>query len=189
MINKINNNKKIIIKIRLKFYYLYILMSIEDTIDNLPKSEQFTNNLNVLQEKINPILEEFKKYYVFYNKNPDYPDYQSMFNTIKGQITQVCTDLFTLENNVDLNINKINKSLVELNVLIKKEKKKNRELKVKLGIAETKNNAASELIDNYKEMYDSGYLRNWGLGISILFAGLIISKVYKSPVVAMPKAV
>jgi hypothetical protein len=156
-------------------------MTIENTIDNLPNPEQFTDNLNALQQKIGPILEDFQKYYVFYNKNPEYPDYQSMFDKVKGQITQVCSDLFTLENNVDTNINKINKSLAALNVLIKKEKKKNRELKRKLGIAETENNAASELIDNYKEMYEESYLRNWGLGISILFAGLIISKVYKSP--------
>ena len=155
-------------------------MTIENTIDNLPNPEQFTDNLNALQQKIGPILEDFQKYYVFYNKNPEYPDYQSMFDKVKGQITQVCSDLFTLENNVDTNINKINKSLAALNVLIKKEKKKNRELKRKLGIAETENNAASELIDNYKEMYEESYLRNWGLGISILFAGLIISKVYKS---------
>ena len=156
-------------------------MSIEDTINNLPNSEQFTDKLDALQQKIKPILEDFKKYYVFYNKNPDYPDYQSMFDKVKGQITQVCSDLFTLENKVDANIDKINKALAELNVLIKEEKKTNRELKAKLGIAETENNAASELIDNYKEMYEEGYLRNWGLGISILFAGLIISKVYKSP--------
>jgi hypothetical protein len=155
-------------------------MGIEDTIDNLPKPEQFTDKLDALQQKITPILEDFKKYYVFYNKNPDYPDYQSMFDKVKGQITQVCSDLFTLENNVDKNIDNINKALAELNVLIKEEKKTNRELKRKLGIAETENNAASELIDNYKEMYEEGYLRNWGLGISILFAGLIISKVYKS---------
>ncbi len=165
-------------------------MAIEDIIDQLPKSEQFTNNLNALQQKIGPILEDFQKYYVFYNKNPEYPDYQSMFDKVKGQITQVCSDLFTLENNVDANIDKINKALIELNLLIKEEKKKNRELKRKLGIAETENNAASELIDNYKEMYEKGYLRNWGLGISILFAGLIISKVYKSPVpTSMPKVV
>jgi hypothetical protein len=156
-------------------------MNIENTIDNMPNSEQFTDKLDALQQKINPILEDFKKYYVFYNKNPDYPDYQSMFDKVKGQIVQVCSDLFTLENNVDANIDKINKALVELNLLIKEEKKKNRELKRKLGIAETENNAASELIDNYKEMYEESYLRNWGLGISILFAGLIISKVYKSP--------
>jgi hypothetical protein len=148
----------------------------------LPKPEQFTDKLDALQQKIIPILEDFQKYYVFYNKNPDYPDYQSMFDKVKGQITQVCSDLFTLENNVDKNINNINKALAELNVLIQEEKKTNRELKRKLGIAETENNAASELINNYKEMYEEGYLRNWGLGISILFAGLIISKVYKSPV-------
>ncbi len=165
-------------------------MTIENTIDNMPNSEQFTDKLNTLQQKINPILEDFQKYYVFYNKNPDYPDYQSMFDKVKGQITQVCSDLFTLENNVDANIDKINKALIALNLLIKKEKKKNRELKRKLGIAETENNAASELIDNYKEMYEEGYLRNWGLGISILFAGLVISKLYKSPVpTSMPKVV
>jgi hypothetical protein len=155
-------------------------MSIENIIDKLPKPEQFTNNLDILKQQIGPILDDFKKYYVFYNKNPEYPEYQSMFNTVKGQMTQLCSDLFTLENSVQSNIDEINKALIELNLLIKEEKKRNRELKRKLGIAETENNAAMEMIDNYKEMYDSGYLRNWGLGISILFAFTIISKVYKS---------
>ena len=156
-------------------------MNTENIIDNLPNPNQFTNKLDELQQKIGPILEDFKKYYVFYNKNPDYPDYQSMFNNVKGQITKVCSDLFVLENSVTANTDKINEALVALNVLIKAEKNKNRELKRKLGIAETENNAAMELIDNYKEMYDSGYLRNWGLGISILLGMAVISKVYKSP--------
>lgn len=156
-------------------------MNTENIIDKLPKPEQFINNLDTLKQKIGPILEDFKKYYVFYNKNPEYPEYQSMFETVKSQITQVCSDLFLLENNVLINTDQINKALIELNLLIKEERKKNRELKRKLGIAETENNAAMEMIDNYKEMYDSGYLRNWGLGISILFAITIISKVYKSP--------
>jgi hypothetical protein len=156
-------------------------MNTENIIDKLPKPEQFINNLDTLKQKIGPILEDFKKYYVFYNKNPEYPEYQSMFETVKSQMTQVCSDLFVLENNVLKNTDQINKALVELNLSIKEEKKRNRELKRKLGIAETENNAAMEMIDNYKEMYDSGYLKNWGLGISILFAITVISKVYKSP--------
>jgi hypothetical protein len=156
-------------------------MSIENIIDKLPKPEQFTNNLDTLKQQIGPILDDFVKYYVFYNKNPEYPEYQSMFETVKSQITQLCSDLFVLENNVLTNTDQINKALIELNLLIKEEKKKNRELKRKLVIAETENNAAMEMIDNYKEMYDSGYLKNWGLGISILFAITVISKVYKSP--------
>ena len=43
-------------------------MNIENTTDNLPKPEQFTNKLSELQGKMDPILEDFKKYYVFYNK-------------------------------------------------------------------------------------------------------------------------
>jgi hypothetical protein len=156
-------------------------MNTENIIDKLPKPEQFINNLDTLKQKIGPILEDFKKYYVFYNKNPEYPEYQSMFETVKSQMIQVCSDLFVLENNVLINTDQINKALIELNLLIREERKRNRELKRKLGIAETENNAAMEMIDNYKEMYDSGYLRNWGLGISILFAITVISKVYKSP--------
>jgi hypothetical protein len=156
-------------------------MNTENIIDKLPKPEQFINNLDTLKQKIGPILEDFKKYYVFYNKNPEYPEYQSMFETVKSQMTQVCSDLFVLENTVLTNTDQINKALIELNLLIREERKRNRELKRKLGIAETENNAAMEMIDNYKEMYDSGYLRNWGLGISILFAITVISKVYKSP--------
>ena len=65
--------------------------------------------MTIKKQPNNPFSEEdFKKYYVFYNKNPEYPDYQSMFDKVKGQITQVCSDLFTLENNVDANIDKIN---------------------------------------------------------------------------------
>lgn len=156
-------------------------MSIENIIDKLPKPEQFTNNLDTLKQQIGPILDDFIKYYVFYNKNPEYPEYQSMFDTVKGQMTQLCSDLFTLENSVQSNTDEINKALIGLNLLIIEERKQNRELKRKLGIAETENNAAMEMINNYTEMYDSGYLRNWGLGISILFAIIIISKVYKSP--------
>ena len=87
-------------------------MSIENIIDKLPKPEQFTNNLNTLKQQIGPILDDFKKYYVFYNKNPEYPEYQSMFNTVKGQMTQLCSDLFTLENSVKSNIDEINKALI-----------------------------------------------------------------------------
>ena len=87
-------------------------MNTENIIDKLPKPEQFMNNLDTLKQKIGPILEDFKKYYVFYNKNPEYPEYQSMFETVKSQMIQVCSDLFVLENNVLINTDQINKELI-----------------------------------------------------------------------------
>ena len=69
-----------------------------------------------------------------------------------------------------------------LNGLIKIEKERNKELKKKLGIEENKNSAASELIMDYKNMYESGYLRNWALLLSIFLVGYTISKIYKKPI-------
>ena len=74
----------------------------------------------------------------------------------------------------------LNKKLFTLDILIRREKERNKELKRKLGIVEHKNNASSEMISNYKEMYDSGYLRNWGLLLSIFVGIFTIKNVYSN---------
>ena len=66
-----------------------------------------------------------------------------------------------------------------LDILIKKERVKNRELKRRLGIVESKTNSSNEMIDDYSNIYDYGYLRNWALFISIITSGIFISVVFK----------
>lgn len=157
-------------------------MSLEDTEstqNRYPEASSFSETLETLQSQLPAVLEDFKKYYVFYNKNPDYPEYQQLFENIKSNLTSINSDLFTLSNDVQVNIDDINTGLITLNNQIEKEKKTNRQLKIDLGIVEYKNNAASEMIYDYKQMYESGYLRNWGLFLSIFVVGFSISKLYK----------
>lgn len=153
-----------------------------DITHKLPQPSQFTTKLETLQNQLPAILEDFKKYYVFYKKNPEYPEYQQMFQNLKGNLNTINSDLFTLSNSVQSTTDVVNTKLVELNNLIKREQQTNRELKRKLGIVENENNASSELISDYKQMYDSEYLKNWGLFFSILVAVSIISKTYKNNV-------
>jgi len=153
-----------------------------DITQKLPQSSQFTTKLETLQNQLPAILEDFKKYYVFFKKNPEYPEYQQMFQNIKGNLNTINSDLFTLSNSVQSTTDAVNTKLVELNNLIKREQETNRELKRKLGIVENESNASSELISDYKQMYDSEYLKNWGLFFSILVAVSIISKTYKNNV-------
>jgi tRNA A37 methylthiotransferase MiaB len=47
--------------------------------DDLTKPQVFLSQINTLKEKLPSILDDFKKYYVFYNKNPEYSEYQQMF--------------------------------------------------------------------------------------------------------------
>ena len=148
----------------------------EDVINSLPKTTQYFDKLETLEAQLPSILTDFKKYYVFYNKNPDYAEYSQMFSNIKNNLTNANSELFVLSNDVQSNTEDINKILFELNVLIKEEKKVNRELKKKLNIAENENNASNELISDYTEIYNYDYLKNFGLFLSILIAMATISK-------------
>jgi hypothetical protein len=154
----------------------------EDIADNFKTPGIFKEKLQTLNKQLPAILDDFKKYYVFFNKNPEYPEYQNSFENIKGNMNKLSSDLFMLSNDVQASTDELNKKLFALNVLIQEEKERNRKLKLKLGIVEHKNNAASEMISDYKNMYSEGYLRNWALFISILIIGTSISKIRKPPV-------
>ena len=155
----------------------------EDITNNFKTPGIFKEKLQTLNNQLPAILDDFKKYYVFFNKNPEYPEYQTSFENIKGNMTKLSSDLFMLSNDVQSSTDELNKKLFALNVLIQEEKERNRDLKLSLGIVEHKNNAATELISDYKNMYSEEYLRNWALFISILIIGNSISKINKNPVI------
>jgi hypothetical protein len=158
------------------------LIDNEDITDNFKTPEIFKEKLQTLNQQLPAILDDFKKYYVFLNKNQEYPEYKNLFENIKGNLNKISSDLFILSNDVESSTNELNKKLVDLNDLIQTEKEINRKLKLKLGIVQHKNNAATELISDYKNIYSEEYLRNWALFVSILIIGGIISKTNRTPV-------
>ena len=147
-------------------------------LDQFEQPEIFTRKVDTLQKQLPSILDDFNKYFVLYNKDPNYPEYKNMFNNIKQNLNTLSTSLFMVSNDVDLNIDKINKAFKLLDILIIKERETNRELKRKLGIVEQTSNSSTELINNYSEMYDADYLRNWGLFLSTIVVGISITKMF-----------
>jgi hypothetical protein len=154
---------------------------LNDLQNSLPDPSTFKNNLITLNSQFPSMLDDFKKYYIFFNKNPDYNEYGQLFGNIKGNIQQIQSALFTETNNIEAVIEKINKEMVIINDKIKVAKKKNRTLKGKLGIVETTNNGVEEMIDDYKNTYNLQYFTNFTLLLGIIIAGHIIFKVYKKP--------
>ena len=153
------------------------------TFDNYKQPQKFREKLESLIQQLPSILDDYNKYSVLYNKNPDYNEYQQSFNGIQGNLNELNSQLFMLSNDVDSNTDKVNDYLIKLNRLINIEKNKNTKLKKQLGNIEGENEATTEMIVNYKEMYNNDYLRNWGLLLSIVLAGFVISKVYSVKVV------
>lgn len=147
-------------------------------LSKLDSPDNFKQKLQSIKEKTPHILAEFKNAFVLYNKNPEYTDYQQMFANIKANVTNISSQLFTTLNSVQFNLDELNKKILCLNKLIIKEKQKNVMLRRRTGFIEEKQNAASELIYDYKNIYEEGYLRNWGLILSIIIVGFAVKNMY-----------
>jgi hypothetical protein len=148
-------------------------------VTNYVNPAQYTNKMNEINGGVDILLDEFKKIYVITKMHPNNEEYKQKYENIVSSFTQIQSKLFTITNDVQVNINELNKKLHELDVLIKIERKKNKELKKKLGIVEIENNSSSEMIDNYKTIYDTKYLQNWALLLSIIVCIITIGVTYK----------
>ena len=147
--------------------------------DPTKPSGEYRQKLDILLEKLPPMLSDFKKYFIIYSKNPESSEYQSYFQNIQKILAQVKSDLFTLLNDVQTNTAEVNKKMIQMDVLIRRERTRNKDLKRKLGIMDSKSNTTSELITNYAEMYDTDYMKNWAVFLSILVVWFVTRQVYK----------
>ena len=150
-----------------------------DNIDNFTKTNQYKEKINELDSGVNLLLDEFKKLYVITKMFPNNEEYQTLYTNIINNLESVLSKLFSISNDVQVNIDNLNKKLVEFDNLIRSEREKNKELKIKLGIVENKSNATFEMISDYKDIYAKRYLRNWSLLLSSIICIVAIGTIYK----------
>jgi len=163
-----------------KFFKNNDMNSIDNIITEARNPTEFRNKLNVLTEQLPAVLNDFVKYYVFYNKNPEYEEYRTFYFNIKNNLTKIGSDAFGLSNEVQHSTDILNQKMNCLNIAIDKEKKINRKLKIGLGIVENKNNASTELISDYEEIYQLNYLRNFGLFLSIIVVFFVVKNMFSN---------
>ena len=138
-------------------------------------SNTFREKINELNQQLPAILDDYKKYYVFFHKNPEVSEYQQMFENMEANMQQINKNLSNIATNVSETINEINDDLLELNIKIEIEKTKNAKLKKLLGNIQNEQNGANEMIDDYTEIYNMMYLRNIAMLVGI-FGCVLIAK-------------
>lgn len=147
------------------------------------KPETYVNELEQFNIRIEFLLDEFIKNYVIARMNPNNEDLQKIYKNITSNISQLQGKIFSISNEIQNNTNNINEKLTELDVLIRREKGKNKNLRKQLGMVENQNISASEMITDYGEIYDRNYLRNWGLFISTIICIFTMRSMYNNPIV------
>ena len=142
---------------------------------------------NIFDEKIKGIknsffsaLDDFKKYYVYYNKNPEVAEYQNFFTTSKGQLQEINSDIFVITNNIKNNMTMLNTEIKAISNNLNHEKDLNVELLSLIDNIQTTEDGSAIMIDDAKDEYNRQYYKNWELFIGIIvFTGISIKMLNK----------
>ena len=143
-------------------------------------SSQYNEKISSIQEQFHSVLEDFKKYYVFYNKNPEVNEYQHFFMNSKTQLEKLNKDILTTGKDIETKIQDINKQMVLLNKKLTNEKKLNGELVKLMNSLSNKENGAGILINDSKYIYNEQYYKNVWFLVSLIISLGSIHVLFKS---------
>jgi hypothetical protein len=150
----------------------------DNLFDETVETIEFNNKIKTLQEKLPAILDDFKKYYVFFNKNPTYSEYQQIYENLKDNLNTISNELISITNDVEKNTKNIGEFLLKINQSIEKEKNKNIKLKSIESNINNSYNGSRVMINEYKEIYNSKYYNNIFMFIGIIISGATLVKVF-----------
>jgi hypothetical protein len=140
-------------------------------------STKYENKINNIKSSFFSALEEFKKYYVYYNKNPEVNEFQNYYSSAKGQLQSLSKGLIVLTNDINKSIETLNKSMIKFESQLKDEKKINKDILKKLKNLENTQNGSEILIDDSKEQYNLQYYYNIEIFIGIIIISGFLSKI------------
>lgn len=153
-----------------------------DILKNIIQPVDLQNKIIPLQDKLPAILDDFKKYYVFFNKNPTYSEYQTIYENIQNNLNSINTELVTISNKTNENSRNISDYLLKLNKSIEEEKTKNANfIKIQNTIYNNYDNSKI-MIDEYKEIYNNAYMKNVLLIFGIILSSVTLIKVFTNNV-------
>ena len=157
---------------------------INDDTEFTGMAKQFDEKINTIQMQFFSVLGDFRKYYVFYNKNPEVSEFENYYANSKGQLQTLSSNLFSTTNNIDKIIEELNKEMSLVSLRLEKAKKLNAELTQKLENLENTQNGSEIMLDDSKDAYTIQYYKNWQMFIGVIGLTVLILKIYKMPIKA-----
>ena len=145
------------------------------------KAKEFHEKIKTLRMQFFSALDDFKKYYVFFNKNPEVDEFQNYYANSKGQLQTMSRDIFLTTNGIDKMIEKLNNQMSTIVDEINREKELNVVLTQKLKHLQNTENGSEILVDDSKTEYNIQYYKNWEMYFGVVMVITLIFKIYKLP--------
>ena len=146
-----------------------------------------TNIINKNNEKIDGIkqqffaaLDDFKQYYVYYNKNPEVDEYNHFYSNSVNNLQLYNKDLFLISNEIGKDIEKLNEDIISLTDKLDDEKATNTSFSELLSNIENTQNGSLILINDSKTLYNIRYVKNTELFIGIILISVALNKLFNT---------
>ena len=133
-----------------------------------------------IKEKIPIMVEDYKKYFIFFHKNPEVDEYQQMYAQFKSTIQNTNSQLMNLGKETEKNILIVNKNISNENKKISDKKSKFSELITGFEHYQDTLLGAEQMIDDFKTLYNNQYYINlqksFGIVLLIIVGSILLKK-------------
>jgi hypothetical protein len=146
-----------------------------------PHANKFNEKIKTIKDSFFSALDDFKKYYVFFHKNPEIDEYQNFFTNSKGQLQKLNAEIFLVTNQIQKNIKDLDMEMRTVSKKLQDEKELNGELMKLVNQIKTTQDGSSIMIDDAKEEYNMQYYKNWEIFMGIVIFMVISVKLLSKP--------
>jgi hypothetical protein len=151
------------------------------------QSKQFNDQINNIKSQFFSALDDFKKYYVYFNKNPEVNEFQNFYANSKGQLQTMSRQLFLTSNNIDKMIEELDQQVYSISVKLEEEEELYKKLMELTQNLDNTQDGSQILIDDSKKKYNIQYYKNVEMFIGILIVIGVLSKLFKKPPIPITK--
>jgi hypothetical protein len=152
-----------------------------------PHANKFNEKITTIKDSFFSALDDFKKYYVYYHKNPEVDEFQNFFSNSKGQLQKLNSDIFVVTNNIQKKIKDLDTEMQTVTLKLQDEKELNGELLKLINRIQTTQDGSAIMIDDAKDEYNIQYYANWELFIGIVFFMGVSVKLLNKPSTVITK--
>ena len=146
------------------------------------KSQQFDEQINNIKTQFFSALDDFTKYYVYFNKNPEVNEFQNFYANSKSQLQTMSRQLFLTTNNIDKIIEEIDERVSSISIKLEGEEELYKKLMELAENIDNTQDGSQILIDDSKKKYNDQYYKNIQIFIGIIIGIMLLVKLFKKPI-------
>ena len=133
----------------------------------------YDTSLKDLNKRYYSVIENLAKYFPRNKLYPDYKAYSDPFNRETSEFNKIQTDFFLFKNNLESDIDNLDKDIQSVNERITNTEKENKTLDARLASLRNSNDASYGILQDTKLLYNQMLTGNW------LMFFILIGVVYK----------